>query len=147
MKKQILTLAAISMFSISMAQDIPSSQVPSVILNQFNKNFPKATDVEWEIKGNLYNVDFETGWNVDHEVWYNAEGKMTKHKEDISLKELPKAVHNKIKTNFKGYTIDDLKRITDNGKVVYKMELNSLLNQDWDVIIDANGTILSKIAD
>lgn len=147
MKKQILTFATLSIFGISMAQDIPASQVPSVILNQFNKNFSKATDVDWEIKGNLYNVDFETGWNIDHEIWYNSEGKIIKHKEDISTKELPKAVRNKIKTDFIGYTIADLERITDNGKVVYKMELNALLSQDWDVVIDANGNVLSKIAD
>lgn len=147
MKKQIFTLAALSIFSITMAQDIPTSQVPSVILNQFNKDFSKATDVEWEMESNLYNVDFETGWNIDHEVWYNAEGKIIKHKEDIAVKELPKSVKNKIKTAFDGYSIDDLERITDNGKIVYKMELNSLLKQDWDVVLDANGNVLSKIAD
>lgn len=147
MKKQIFTLAALSIFGITMAQDISTSQVPSVILNQFNKDFSKATDVDWEMEGNLYNVDFEMGWNIDHEVWYNAEGKITKHKEDIALKELPKVVSSRINTDFKGYNIDDLERITENGKVVYKMELNSLLNQDWDVVVDASGKVLSKIAD
>ncbi len=147
MKKQIFTLAALSIFGITMAQDISTSQVPSVILNQFNKDFSKANDVDWEMEGNLYNVDFEMGWNIDHEVWYSADGKIIKHKEVIAIKELPKAVSSRINTDFKGYSIDDLERITENGKVVYKMELNSLLNQDWDVVVDASGKVLSKIAD
>lgn len=147
MKKQILTLAALSIFSISFAQDISTSQVPSVILNQFNKDFPKASDIEWEIEANFYNVDFEIGWNNDHEVCYTPQGKIMKHKEDITTKELPLTVSSRIKTDFKGYTIDDLERITDNGKVVYKMELNALIAQDWDVVIDPKGIIINKIAD
>lgn len=148
MKKQILIFGAvISIVSTLQAQDIPQSQVPSVILNEFNKQFPKATDLEWEMDGNLYNADFEISWNIDHEVWYNAEGKMVKHKEDISKSELPKAVNNRIQEDFSGYSIDDLERITDNGKVVFKMELNALTQTDWDIVIDSEGKVISKIAD
>lgn len=148
MKKQILIFGtALIIASTLQAQDIPQYQVPSVIVNEFNKQFPKVTDVEWEMDGNYYRVDFEKGWNIDHEVWYSSEGKIIKHKEDISKSELPKAVNNKLKTDFKGYGIDDLERITDNGEVVYKMELNALTQTDWDVVIDSEGKILSKIAD
>lgn len=148
MKKQLLVFGTTLAIALTtQAQDIPQSQVPSVIVNEFNKQFPKATDVEWEMDGSLYNVEFEIGWNIDHEVWYNAEGKVVKHKEDISKSELPKAVIDRIKTDFKGYSIDDLERISDNGKVVYKMELEALTLQDFDVVMDSNGKILSKIAD
>ncbi|CAZ96779.1 PepSY-like domain-containing protein [Zobellia galactanivorans] len=147
MKKQILFLAALGTLSFSQAQDLPKSQVPSVILNQFNSQYPKATDVEWEMDGKLYNVEFETGWNTEHDVWYNAEGKMVKQKEEIASKELPQAVHKTIETNFQGYSTDDVERITDEGKIFYKMELNSLLKQDWEVVFDANGNILSQIED
>lgn len=148
MKKQILIFSALlaSAFCLQ-AQDIAQSQVPSVIVNKFHKQFPKATDIEWEMDGFLYNVDFEIGWNTDHEIWYDAEGKIVKHKEDISKSELPETVSKGIQTNFNGYTIDDLERITDNGNVFYKMELNSLLKEDWDVVMDADGKVLSKIAD
>ncbi|MDO6517710.1 PepSY-like domain-containing protein [Zobellia uliginosa] len=147
MKKQILFFAALGTLSFSQAQDLPKSQVPSVILNQFNSQFPKATDVEWEMDGTLYNVEFEIGWNRDHDVWYDAEGKMVKQKEEIASKELPQAVHKTIETDFKGYSTDDVERITDEGKIFYKMELNSLLKQDWEVVFDANGNILSQIED
>lgn len=148
MKKQFLVFGTTLAIALTtQAQDIPQSQVPSVIVNEFNKQFPKATDVEWEMDGSLYDVEFEIGWNIDHEVWYNTEGKMVKHKEDISKSELPKAVIDKIKADFKGYSIDDLERISDNGKVVYKMELDALVQQDFDVVMDSEGKIISKIAD
>ena len=64
MNKQILSIGvALLIGSIAQAQDIPQSQVPSIIVNKFNKEFPKASDIEWEMDGNLYNVDFEMGWN------------------------------------------------------------------------------------
>lgn len=148
MKKQILILGVtIAIASIVRAQDIPQSQVPSVIVNEFNKQFPKATDVEWEMVDNFYNVDFEIGWNTDHEVWYNTEGKIVKHKEDISKSELPKAVNDRIRADFSSHSINDLERISDNGQIIYKMELNALTKPDWEIVIDSEGKILSKIAD
>ncbi|MUH34721.1 hypothetical protein D9O36_02605 [Zobellia amurskyensis] len=148
MNKQIFSIGvALVMGSILQAQDIPQNQVPSIIVNKFNKQFPNASDIEWEMDGSLYNVDFEMGWNTDHDVWYNAEGDVVKHKEDIAKSELPQAVKDRIKTDFKGYSIDDLERITDNQKVVYKLELDAFTKQDWDAIIDADGTLISKIED
>lgn len=76
MKKKILIIAAvIGITFTSQAQDILQSQIPSVIQNQFNSQFPKATAVEWEMDGSYYSVEFELTWNIDHEVWYNTEGK------------------------------------------------------------------------
>ena len=58
----ILFLGTTSIF----AQDLTESQVPSVIVNNFKKEFPKASDVEWEKKGEQYNVEFEIGWGIDY---------------------------------------------------------------------------------
>ena len=147
MKKQILAVAASAIFSFAQAQDIPSGQVPSVVLSSFSTDFPKAQDVEWEMEGNLYVVDFETGWNLDHEGWYNAKGELVKHEEDIAPKDLPKTVSDRINKDFGSYTLDDLQRIENGDEVVYQMELNALMQQDYDVVIDSSGNVVSQIAD
>lgn len=147
MKKQIFLITALATFGYTQAQDIPQSQVPSVVLSSFNTSFPKAQDVEWEMENGLYNVDFEIGWNVDHDVWYSATGEMVKHKEDVSPKDLPASVSKTIKDQFGDYSIDDLERITEGKDVVYKMEFESLMGQDWKVVMDDNGKVLSQIAD
>ena len=147
MKKQVFLATAIAMFGFANAQDIPQSQVPSVILSSFNTNFPKAQDIEWEMEGTQYKVDFETGWSVDHEVWYSANGEMVKHKEDISPRELPESVNKTINTKYVNYSIDSPQRITEGQHVYYKVDFDSLLNQDWEVVMDANGNELSKMAD
>lgn len=147
MKKQILWVGALGILSFANAQDLHQSQVPSVILNEFNSRFPNASDVEWEMKGALYNVEFETGWDRDHEVWYDPEGKIVRQKDEIPAKELPQALSQTIKAKFEGYRIDDVERITDKGQTVYKVEVKSLLNNDWDLVFDDQGELLSQTPD
>lgn len=123
------------------AQDIPKSQVPSVIVNNFKKEFTKANDVEWERQGDLYNVDFEIGLFTDYEAWYNASGKLVKHTQEISKSDLPKAVINAIKTQYKEYSIDDVKKIIEDGVETYKVELEKW-DEDFDVIYSKNGNLI-----
>lgn len=148
MKNLILTISilGLSLTTIS-AQDIHQNEVPSVILNSFQKSFPKAADIDWEIKGNYYEVEFETGFlGDDHKVLYSRDGKLVRHEEEISKSNLPKAILTSIKRSFNGYRTDDIKKITEVGKVTYKIELKNY-SQEWKVIFDTQGRILQKIAD
>ena len=143
MKSKTIQLVALMVLGTGtiFAQDIPSSQVPSVIVNNFKKEFTKANDVEWERQGDLYNVDFEIGWFTDYEAWYNASGKLVKHTQEISKSDLPKAVINAIKTQYKEYSIDDVKKIIEDGVETYKVELEKW-DEDFDVIYSKNGNLI-----
>ncbi|VXC14439.1 MULTISPECIES: PepSY-like domain-containing protein [Chryseobacterium] len=148
MKNLILTISilGLSITNIS-AQDIRQSEVPSIILNHFQKSFPKAADIDWEIKGNYYEVEFETGFlGDDHKILYSRDGKLVRHEEEISKSNLPKTVLASIKRSFNGYRTDDIKKITEGGKVIYNVELKNY-SQEWKVIFDAQGRILQKKED
>lgn len=148
MKNLILTISilGLSITNIS-AQDIRQSEVPSVILNHFQKSFPKAADIDWEIKGNYYEVEFETGFlGDDHKILYSKDGKLVRHEEEISKSNLPKTVLASIKRSFNGYRTDDIKKITEGGKVIYNVELKNY-SQEWKVVFDAQGRILQKKED
>ncbi|NIJ44193.1 hypothetical protein FHR24_000632 [Wenyingzhuangia heitensis] len=144
MKHSVLIATTLLTFGFTQAQDLFTSEIPSVILNNFNLKYPKARDVEWERKGTNYEVEFETNWNKDHEIWYSATGEIVKHKEDISKKELPEKIQNKINIDFKGYYINDVERVVAYNKTHYKMDVNALLKDNWEIVIDQNGEILSK---
>lgn len=149
MKKTILIVSfAFTCFAnTAFGQDIPQSQVPSVIVNNFQQTFPKAFDVEWELKGETYKVEFETGLlGTDHEVWYDKTGKLVRHKEDISKSDLPQKVLAKISSDFSGYRTDDIEKITEGDKIIYKLELKSW-SEEWKVAFDSEGNVLSKVAD
>ncbi len=148
MKKKILIgiIACVGLTSAVVAQDLLQSDVPSVVVNNFQKAFPKVYDVEWELKGELYEVDFETGVSIDHEAWYDKTGKLVKHKQEIAKTDLPKAVLNTLNTDFKGYRVEDAKKITEGSKVTYKLDLEST-SSEWKVLLSSEGKVLSKIAD
>lgn len=148
MKKQITLIATVLILisTATFAQDINPSQVPSVVANSFKKEFPKATDIEWEMDGENYSVEFEIGWGTDHEIWYDAAGKMLKHVEEISKGDLPKAISTTINTDFPELKIDGVKKITEGSDVNYSVELENF-TEEWKVIFSGTGEVLHKIND
>lgn len=125
---------------IIFAQDIPESQVPSVIVNKFKAEFPKAKDVEWELKGEEYNVEFEIGWFSDYEAWFSTSGQLLRYKQEISRRDLPIAIKDAIKNQYSGYHIDDVEKIVENGKEIYKVEIEKG-NDDRNLLFSADGKL------
>lgn len=121
------------------AQDIPQNQVPSVVVNQFNVDFPKAKDVEWKLENNIYNVDFEQGTNRDFEAWYSAKGTQIKLEEKIAKRNLPKAVSSAIQKNYPSYKIDEIEKVTEQNKVSYKVEIEKGASEQI-IFFNENGT-------
>lgn len=133
-------------YGTTFAQKIPQSQVPSLVINQFSKTFPKASDIEWKIKDDKYKVEFETGWSKDHEAWFDQSGKLLAHQEEISKRAIPQAVQHTIKKDYHGYRIDDVKKITSGSVIQYQIELKSL-TQEWKLRFDENGNLLQQNPD
>ena len=145
MKSWLILFYALGLTIIANAQDIPQSQVPSVVLNAFQGKFSDAKDVEWEAKNELYKAEFEVN-KRGHDVWIDKTGKITKHKEDFPKKELPQAVQQQIASEFKGYTLDDADKIEMDGKVFYQVELDGTAD-DRKVLFSADGKVQENAVD
>lgn len=131
----------------AIAQDIPQSQVPAVVVNSFQQKFPKAKKVDWEVKGNVYEVEFETGlFGTDQEAWFQHNGKILRYKTEINKKELPKSVLDRVKRDFLGYRIEDAKKITAEQKVSYAFEVKNG-KEEWKLVLDPQGNVLTKVRD
>ena len=148
MKKHILILflALVSVVHLCFCQDIEKSVLPVNIANDFERSFPNATDIEWEMDGELFNADFDDDKKIDHEIWYNKAGTIVKHKQEISKEELPAQVLSKIESEFKGYEVDDAKKITEADIITFKVELDSP-DGEVEIAFNSNGEILNKKAD
>ncbi|MXV38325.1 hypothetical protein GO491_06485 [Flavobacteriaceae bacterium Ap0902] len=140
MKNKILTIASLFVLGLgtSYAQEIAQNQVPDVIQTSFQQKFPKASDIEWEKEGNLYKVEFEIGWSQDYDAWYDARGNLVKYKAEVAEKDLPAAITNAIKSNYPVYKIDDADMYVENGKTVYKIEIEKA-DEKRDIYLDKNG--------
>lgn len=141
MKKLIFLSTCLFLSVAAFAQKIHADEVPSVVVNTFKQKFPKATDVEWEMKEKLYNVEFEIG-RADHEAWINDSGKVVKHKFDVTASQLPKEVTAGVNTLYKGYRIDDAEKIETAERVLYKLELKTLTKEE-DVVFDSQGKVVT----
>jgi uncharacterized protein YpmB len=73
------------------AKDVPESEVPKGAMEKFKTLYPKAVEVEWELKkvhmGDLkgvpvYEVEFQDADGVDHELLLSPEGDVYKSKLD-----------------------------------------------------------------
>ena len=146
-KKTFFTLLFFFAFGFANAQDISQSEVPSIVLNNFLPEFPKATDIEWKMDGNLYRADFEMRWNKDYDVWYDGTGEKVKQRIEIEKRELPPSIVSKVSTDFKGYRIEGAERMTKGKKVYYELEMDANLKGDWKIMIDEKGKILSLESD
>lgn len=122
------------------AQVINENQVPSVVLNTFKTEFPKASDVEWEMKGDQFQVEFEIGYFSDYEAWFTATGEMLYYEEEISKRKLPEAVKNTIQQKYDAYRIDHVKKINKKGEISYAIELEKG-REEINIIVNENGQI------
>lgn len=149
MKKYVFLLSVISFLGATTisAQDLSNSEVPSIIRNSFLGEYPQATDIEWEREGDLYKVDFELNKKIEQKIWYDPTGEIVKREEEMSATDLPTLIHSKIKTEFAGYHIDEVDKVTTKTEVYYQVELESFFKEDWEITINAQGKILSKVAD
>ncbi len=138
-----LFLMTVATYSASSQKMVPAD-VPSVVMNSFKRQFPKAADVEWCKSGTTYKVEFEIGIaDNDNAAWYDTAGKLIKHKREIAKSNLPDSVKSALGKHYPGYKISDCKVITESNKVTYSMEVEKG-NQEWKLTMDSAGNILSK---
>lgn len=142
----IITAMLVAAATAGFGQDISQREVPSLILNNFKVDFPRAMDIEWEKKGELYQVEFELDKNKDQEIWYDELGTMTRQEMEISTAEVPAEILAAVQKEFAGFKLDEAKKILENGRTEYHLDLESRA-EDWDVVFAPNGKILSKKPD
>jgi len=150
MKKSIALFGFLGVFLTACGQTAVQSNIPSLVSNSFHQQFSNATHVEWEMEGDIYNVEFDAN-NNEHEAWIDSKGKIIKHKEDLKLNQVPANIKEAAKRDFPDYKIDDADKYVSDGKTTYVLELDKgsfdKSAQDWKVTYDNSGKQLSKVAD
>lgn len=145
--RNIITVAftLLGAFSI-FAQDMNPDNVPSNLKQNFQKSFPQATDVEWEMDGQSYKVEFDMNRN-EHEIWYATDGTATRTEQELTEAELPQTIKTAISGNYAGYKVDSIEKTTVNGSSTYEVELEKGWNNEKDVIFNESGKVLSEMID
>lgn len=140
----IMAVLAIGFTSCSSDDDaVAVNQVPEEITGALAVDFPNATDIEYEIIGDQYIVDFEVNM-VDYEALYNSDGTLVKYKYDILTSEVPQEILTTITTEYDNRAIDDAEILVINDVNYYQIELNNVPVDD-KIVFNTNGTVNTEI--
>lgn len=148
MRKLLILLAAASICSAAYAgpvMDDDIAKAPKKVEKAFQKMYPGAKDIEWELKRDIYAVDFKID-GKDVEAYFNAEGTWLRSKEDVNSSSVPAAVKKAVKEAYPDFKIEDYDLVKDaRGNEFYSVEIEKE-SKDGDteltVRVLANGKIL-----
>ncbi|UJH92623.1 hypothetical protein LZ575_09195 [Antarcticibacterium sp. 1MA-6-2] len=127
MKSTSILAITIGFFTmLSCSQQIPESEIPSVVLNRIDVEFSNATNVEWEKKGAFYEVEFEVN-NVDHEALIEETGTLIKYIKEVSIEELPQMLRNSLTSREEIKKVDDAHLLTIGETSYYQLEFKGPL--------------------
>lgn len=148
MRKLLILLAAASICSAAYAgpvMDDDIAKAPKKVEKAFQKMYPGAKDIEWELKRDIYAVDFKID-GKDAEAYFNADGIWLRSKEDVNASSVPAAVKKAVKEAYPDFKIEDYDLVKDaRGNEFYSVEIEKE-SKDGDteltVRVLANGKIL-----
>lgn len=139
--KALLLMLACCLTGSAFAQDIRVQHgVPAAVEKSFKKKFPNAKEVEWARNGDRLEADFDVS-RTDHKALYQPNGKLLAWKCDIRAGALPPAVTKAIRTQYKGYKIDDAEKVTRDKTELYQVELDGNPD-DIRLVFDKEGNII-----
>ncbi len=142
---KIAAVLALAGFT-TQAQDLKTSQLPAKVQGAFQKAYPQAKDVDWEMKGEYYKVEFDIG-RFDHEISYDANGTAVRVEKEVAVTELPTSIAGAIKKKYPDYKIDSVEATQVNGKTSYKVEIEQGLFKERKLYFDGNGKLVSDLED
>lgn len=143
-----LRIATVLLFATATlsAQDLKIEDVPSNLQTTFSNSYKNTKDVEWEKKGDHFNVEFEIN-KMDHDIWYDGNGNVVKSKIQISEKELPAPIASAVKTKYPDYKIDSVEVYEQENSKSYIVEIEKGWIKERKLVLDASGKILTDKED
>lgn len=139
----IITWMFCGIISTACGQKTSPADVPSVVLNTFNLEFKNVEDVEWEKKGNNYEVEFEIQ-DVDHAALISAAGKLLKYKKELEINELPEHIKTSIVSTSSG-KIGDLDLLVIDNNQYYQVEIDGRLTDSYIILLESGEEVKDVI--
>ncbi|MBX2930566.1 MAG: PepSY-like domain-containing protein [Chitinophagaceae bacterium] len=111
-----------------LAQKLRESEIPAIVIKNFQSKYPNAIVDEWEWKAakSAYEVEF-TMKNNEYKSYFNKAGEWLITKREIDKKEIPKAVlRSLLKTEYANWKIDDIEeQSTPEYRKIYEIKLET----------------------
>jgi hypothetical protein len=139
MKKTILlSITAALLGTGTIAKTANSLEVPAVVKQGLAKKYPNASKVTWEKEKGNYEANWGGKTGEDTSVTFTPSGEFVEEVDAMPVNQLPAAVFEYIKTNYKGAKVKEAGRVTNaTGKKMFEAEIKGK-----DLLFDEKGKFL-----
>lgn len=138
--KNVILFAGIALSAIGSAQSQEKKEVPKVVKEAFQKEYPN-TKVAWDIEKDGFEAEFKMN-GKDASTNYDKLGHKLATEIQIDENEMPVKALAYIATTYPKTKIKETAKITDNKNgVTFEAELK-VNGKDSDLIFDASGKFL-----
>lgn len=117
------------------------------IVNAFKAKYPKAKQVEWEVKNTYQVAEFREGL-TEAKAWFDNNGNWMMTESDVSFRSLPAVIRNSFETGeYAKWKVEDVDKLERAGmETVYIIEVE-LGEQEVDLHYLENGTLVKTVMD
>lgn len=141
--KNVILLGAMAFCTISFAQSKVKKNVPQVVKEAFQKEYPN-TKVDWDIEKDGFEAEFKMN-GKDASANYDKLGHKLATEMQIIENEMPSKALSYIAATYPKAKIKETAKITDNKNVVtYEAEVK-INGKDTDLIFDGFGKFIKII--
>lgn len=120
------------------AQSSTEVEIPAKVKEAFQKQYPDATNVEWETEGSHYEAEFKEN-RSEVCVVYDAEGRFVEKEVEIKVSEVPKIIADQVAA-MGGKKISEASRITGaDNRISYEVEVG-----EEDLIFAEDGLLIGQ---
>jgi hypothetical protein len=139
--KNFLILTAL--FSMIFLSACSQKNPPENVKKEFTQKFADAKSVKWESEeANEWEAEFKIS-GKEMSACFDNSGKWLETEAEVSVKDLPSAVANTLKTNFSGFKADEASTIENPEMKGFEIALKNK-REEMTVIIGTDGTVLKK---
>lgn len=129
----------LAFYSCDDDSDIPATDVPASVKQNFEQILPGVNAIEWEKENGLYKADFFKEGH-EGEAWFKPDGTWVRTETDVFIHELPEAVTTYVKEQYPDYRIDDAEWVETPAQNYYHLELERAGKRDKRLDLTQEGT-------
>ena len=113
MKRIMMIISAVMLLGVvASCEKYEDGKPVKDVRAEFARMYPDAWDVEWEYKGTIWEVSFETGTRpdgTDRQAWYDMDGNWVQTVTDVFIVSVPQNIKDYLKASefASGQFVDD----------------------------------------
>lgn len=138
MKKIFMLMMACGISAVAFSQGHPTQAVNST----FSQQFPKASEVSWTVKDNLYEASFQLDGKA-MTADYRKSGMWLQKAWPVQKSDMPKVIREEMNNPYSAYTIQHIQEMEKwDGQYFYKISAVKD-GKDYDLLFEEQGNLVS----